>query len=49
MTSRAKAFKEALDEWDKFKAYLNRKLSEGEISEEEYHSKLRAKAAELDL
>ena len=49
MTSKAKAFKKALDEWDKYKARLNRMLSKGEISEEDYHSKLRAKAAELDL
>ena len=49
MTSKAKAFKASLDEWYKYKARFNRMLSKGEISEEDYLSKLRAKAAEIDL
>ena len=47
--ARARAFAEALKEWDSYKAALGQKLVRGQISKEEYDRRLVAKARDLDL
>lgn len=47
--ARARAFAEALKEWDSYKAALGQKLVRGQISKEEYDRRLAAKARDLDL
>lgn len=47
--ARARAFAEALKEWDSYKATLDQKLVCGQISKEEYDRRLAAKARDLDL
>jgi len=46
---KAKAFAEALKEYDKTRADLDRQLKAGKISQDEYHRLLTAKSKELDL
>lgn len=46
---KAKAFADALNEWDNFKAYMDLQLSTGMITKYEYDMKLADKANELDL
>lgn len=46
---KAKAFAEALKEWDAFKACIAQQLSTGRITKAEYDRRLEKKAEELDL
>lgn len=47
--ARARAFAEALKEWDSYKAVLKQELTLGKISKEEHDRRLAAKARKLDL